>query len=155
MASWLPAETQRSTLPEGAVLAADAAGEVDGEPKRMLRHGLRIHGRADRHVDAARERRLVVDVLEEVALHVEDAAQVRGALETLSRHVGLSDDGEDLGQAGLDGLIRRVGLAIDDRVALVEPCSASGLKMRSMRCGDGRRRTSGLSLVAWSPMVRA
>ena len=109
-----------AALAEGAVLAADAARQVDGETEGVLGHGLRVDGHAGHHVHAAREGHLVVDVLEEVALDVEDAAQLRRAQEALSGQVRLADDGHDLRQAGIDGLLRRISLAIDDGVALVE-----------------------------------
>ena len=125
-----------TTLAEGAVLTADAAGEIDGQAQRELGHCLRIDGRTDDDVDASLEGSLVVDVLEEVALDVEDAAQPGRSLEAVAGQVRLADDGEDLGQAGLDGLLRRVGLAIDDGVALVQ--AAQGVVAEDAL--DGLRR---------------
>ena len=63
--------------PEGPILAADAAGQIQGQPEGVLGDGLGVRGPAAEHVDAPGEAGLVVDVGEEVALDVEDGAQVR------------------------------------------------------------------------------
>ena len=88
-----------SARAERAVLPADPAGEVDREPKGVLRDRLGVRGAAAQHVDAVAEARLVVDVGEEVALDVHHRAEAPRAGQALGRQIRLADDRERRGRA--------------------------------------------------------
>ncbi len=106
---------------EGAILAADAAREVDREPQRELGDGLGVGGAAAEDVDAGPEARLVVDVGVEVPFDVHHDPQRRGPLEPLGRQVGLTDDRERARQGGVEpGLVGGVTLQEHDLVVPVE-----------------------------------
>ena len=115
-----------------AVGGADPAREVDRHPERRLghRHGERRAGA--QHVHAARPRRRVVDVGQEVALDVDHGAQPRRAREPLRRQVGLPDDRDRLGQVRLD---------------LLAPPSARRRRRRAGRAPSSRARVGGSQII--------
>ena len=106
-----------------AVGGGDPAHEVDRHAQRRLRDGGRERAARAEHVDAARKARVVVDVGQEVALDVDDGAQLGGALDAPGVEVGLADDRHGLGQVGLDDLRRHPARAFmhDELAEGLEP----------------------------------
>ena len=123
----------------GAVGRGDAAREVDGHAERRLGHGGREGGAGHEDVDAAREARLVVDVAQEVALDVDHRPQPRRAGDALGVEVGLPDDGDGVGEVGLDHRVGHPARAFmhDDVAERVEPGARRGVEHRVHRARLG------------------
>jgi hypothetical protein len=121
----------------GAVSVRDPARKVDRHAEGRLGHR-QSEGRARvEHVDAAVERRGVVDVREEVALDVDDRAQMGRAVEPLPRHRGLTDDRSRLRQVTLDQLVRhRPVLVHHQRPERLEPRSRGRVADHRERAGE-------------------
>ena len=81
-------------------------------------------------MDPAREARLVVDVAQEVALDVDDRPQRRRARNAIRVEVGLADDGDGVGQVGLDDRVRHPARPVvhDDVAQRVEARPRRGVE---------------------------
>ena len=121
-----------------AVGLGDAAREVDRHAERDLGDGQR-EGRARvEHVHAAVEAGGVVDVRQEVALDVDDRAQVRRPVEPLLRHRGLPEDRPRLGQVALDQLVRHRALLVDhERAERLQPGTRGRVADHLQRAREG------------------
>ena len=114
----------------GTVRGGDAAREVDGHAERRLGHGGGEGGAGHQDMDPAREARVVVDVAQEVALDVDDGPERRRARDAFGVEVGLADDGDGVGEVGLDHGVGHPARAFmhDDVAERVQPRARRGVE---------------------------
>jgi hypothetical protein len=115
-----------ASLARGSVLAGDAAGQIQGQRQRELRHGLRVRGAAAQHPDALGEGGRVVHIGEEVALDVNDRLESPRPTQHVAGEIGLTDDREGLRQRNPERGRIGIGLEVEDGEVVLQPLPGGG-----------------------------
>ncbi len=95
-----------------AVRRRDPAAEVERKSERHFRDRLCESRARSEHMNAALKAGLVIDVLQEIGLDVDDAAQPRSPIQAGLRHVALADQKRHFRETGVEAFGRHAAWAL-------------------------------------------